>query len=181
MSIHGRRGLSSGSAARKLLLAVTVLVAASVVGPDRARAQDDTLCIPVAAVIRSAVVPPGEPCDSPVALCTTGVISGGGILRGTTRFTALALGPAAGEPPTTLSYSGELVVTTKHGSITFSDAGIFDTDPSVSAFSELDRVVAGSGSGRFLGASGLLFIAGTASAGGTVFEGDLRGEVCIEP
>ena len=181
MSIQNKGDLSSGSAARKLLLAVTVLVAASAVGPDRARAQDDTLCIPVAAVIRSAAVPPGEPCDSPVALCTTGVISGGGILRGTTRFTALALGPAAGEPPTTLSYSGELVVTTKHGSITFSDAGIFDTDPSVSAFSELDRVVAGLGSGRFLGASGLLFIAGTASAGGAAFEGDIRGEVCIAP
>jgi hypothetical protein len=37
------------------------------------------------------------------------------------------------------------------------------------------------GSGRFLGASGLLFIAGTASAGGAAFEGDIRGEVCIAP
>ncbi|MDH3910862.1 MAG: hypothetical protein OEU09_06155, partial [Rhodospirillales bacterium] len=169
MSTTSARRFVAGPAARKLLLPLAVMVAAGVASPDKARAQEDTLCIPVAAVIKSAAVPPGEPCASPVALCTTGVISGGGILRGTTSFTALALGPAAGEPVTTLSYSGELVVTTKHGAITFSDAGIFDTDPAVSAFSELDRVVDGSGSGRFLGASGLLFIAGTASGGGAAF------------
>ena len=45
-------------------------------------------------------------------------------------------------------------------------------------FAILPRV---QGSGRFLGAGGLLFISGTASAGGAAFEGDIRGEGCILP
>ena len=151
--------------------------ALSLIGTRTVAAENDGMCIPVHAKIQSTFF--AEGCYSPVGLCTTGEITEGGILNGTTEFTALSLSPAAGmsgvEPDTTLSYSGLLKIITKLGMLTIQDVGVFDTARGV--FSELDRITAGTE--RFFGSSGTLFIYGTATADGSGFGGSIRGEVCL--
>lgn len=151
--------------------------ALSLIGTRTVAAENGGMCIPIHAKIRSTFF--AEGCYSPVRLCTTGEITEGGILNGTTEFTALSLAPAAGmsgvEPDTTLSYSGLLKITTTHGMLLIRDVGMFDTAKGV--FSELDRIT--EGTERFSGASGTLFIYGTASADGTGFGGSIRGEICL--
>jgi hypothetical protein len=124
--------------------------------------------------IQSSVVTEG--CTSPVGLCTAGVFQGDHLLRGTTSFVADAVVPAAGMPgieaPTTLSYSGLLTITTRAGSLTTRDTGIFDT--AAGLFSSRDIIVAGTG--IFEGATGHIFYTGT---GTTTFDADASGEICL--
>ena len=137
-----------------------------------------SICIPIQANIEARFVT--ENCMSPVGLCTAGKITKGGLLNGTTEFTALGIAVAAGmpgiEPDTTLSYHGVLTITTKHGTLEISDVGVFDQVTGV--FSELDRVV--SGTGRFEDASGTLFIYGDAFADDSGFTGSIAGQVCLD-
>jgi hypothetical protein len=88
-----------------------------------------------------------EGCTSPVGSCTVGSITNGGFLNGETSFTAFGAAIAAGmngiEPDSTSSYSGLLTITTKHGILTISDVGVFDT--AMGKFSEIDRVIEGTG------------------------------------
>jgi hypothetical protein len=166
-----------------LRLSITVVVflfsvfAVSLIGERIAAAEDGGMCIPVHAKIQSTFF--AEGCNSPVGLCTTGEITEGGLLNGSTSFVALGMSPAAGmpgvEPDTTLSYSGLLKITTRLGMLTILDVGVFDTARGV--FSELDRIT--EGTERLFGASGTLFIYGTAFADGTGFGGSIRGEVCL--
>lgn len=158
----------------RLLLAAAVALSA---GAPPAAAQDASLCIPIHAEIRSTFFAAG--CDSPVGLCTAGEITKGGILDGTTQFTALSVAPSAGmpgaEPETTLAYSGLLTITTKQGTVVIRDVGVFDAARGV--FGEVDRIV--EGTGRFLGATGTLYVFGPTTADGTGFVGSIRGEVCL--
>jgi hypothetical protein len=177
--------LTAGRVLRWAVLPLVLLLAAGTVADSPVRAEPGSLCIPIRAKIASSFVDLSA-CDPGALLCTTGEISGGGLLNGTTRFAALGLGPGAGlepavEPDLTLAYSGELEVTTESGIIVFRDVGIFDTDPAVAGFSELDRVVPELSNGRFTDASGLLFISGNATPDGLGFEGDISGEICILP
>jgi hypothetical protein len=125
--------------------------------------------------IRSSVTADG--CTSPVGLCTAGVYEGDQLLRGTTAFVADGLAPSAGlpssEPPSTLSYSGLLTITTRHGTLTTRDTGIFDT--AAGLFSSRDTIV--SGTGIFAGATGHIFFHGT---GTTSFESTATGEICLQ-
>ena len=124
--------------------------------------------------IRSTVV--AEGCTSPVGLCTAGVFEGNRLLAGTTSFVADGLAPAAGMPqveaPTTLAYTGLLTITTRHGTLTTRDTGIFDT--AAGLFSSRDVIVGGTG--IFAGATGHLFFTGT---GSSTFESDATGEICL--
>jgi hypothetical protein len=117
-------------------------------------------------------------CTSPVGLCTAGVFQGDGLLAGTTSFIADGLAPAAGMPaveaPTTLSYSGLLTITTRKGSLTTRDTGIFDT--AAGLFSSRDVIL--SGTGIFVGATGHLLITGT---GTSTFDSEVSGEICLAP
>ncbi len=135
------------------------------------------LCLPVHARIEASFV--AEDCSSPVGLCTAGTITEGGLLNGSTRFTALAAAPAAGmygvEADSTLSYNGELIVTTRHGALEISDVGVFDQ--AAGKFTELDRVIGGTG--IFAYASGVLFISGDSYADGSGFDGRISGELCL--
>ena len=135
------------------------------------------LCLPVHTRIEASFV--AEGCSSPVGLCTAGTITEGGLLNGGTRFTALAAAPAAGmygvEADSTLSYNGELIVTTRHGVLEISDVGVFDQ--AAGKFTELDRVIAGTG--MFENASGVLFISGDSYADGSGFDGRISGELCL--
>src|SRR5688572_12459236 len=81
-----------------------------------------------------------ENCTSPGLLCTAGTLSHGGHLNGASAFTTLGLAPGAGlsplVPATTLSYTGQLVITTRRGTLTLTDVGILEN--STFRFTELD-------------------------------------------
>lgn len=157
-----------------IFLFVTAMCVAS---GRQAFARPDGLCVPVHATIKALFV--ATDCSSPVGLCTAGQITGG-LLNGTTNFTALGIAPAAGmpgiEPETTLSYHGVLEITTQHGTLTISDIGAFDQ--AVGVYSEIDRITAGTG--RFENATGTLFIYGNAFPDGSGFDGAVRGRICLQ-
>ena len=172
---HGKSMLSNQ---RTALVPLFFVMAVSLLLAPSAEAVDDALCIPVQAKIEAFFVVEG--CESPVGLCTAGTITRGGFLDGTTSFTALATAEGAGlpggiEPLSTLSYTGILEVAAAHGTLTLSDVGVLD--PETGVFSELDRIT--DGTGKFEGASGVLFIYGNTTAGGTGFIGTIKGEVCL--
>ena len=141
-------------------------------------------CKNIRAKIDTTLLAPESCTDSPVALCTQGKITHSWLLRGTTSFNALDLSPSAGlttftppvEPASTLSYGGELVITTRFGTLTISDVGVFDT--ALGIFSEVDRIT--SGTGIFEGSTGNLFIFGDVKEDGSGFTGDIRGEICFQ-
>ncbi len=142
---------------------------------DAARpARADGHCQKVSGAIAASITTAG--CASPVGLCTAGEFTGDGLLNGTTAFVADGLAVAAGMPvvvpPSTLSYSGHLTITTKKGTLTLIDTGIFDT--AAGRFSSLDEEAGGTG--PFAGATARLFIYGT---GTSDFESKVTGEVCL--
>ena len=108
-------------------------------------------------------------CTSPVGLCTAGTI-GSGLLAGPTRFTVLTLAP--GPSPYELLYTGELVITTRSGSVTVRDYGVFNQ--ATGQYFELQQIV--SGTHRFKDATGALTSSGLGSTTG--FLGTLTGTVC---
>ena len=117
--------------------------------------------------------------ESPIAICADGVISSG-ILKGTKMAVYTAGAPGAGlftESPVVASYSADAVFTTKRGELHLSQLGV--TDPINQIFTELNRVVGGTG--RFSGATGELFISGTLNTPELVtgFESRVTGTVCI--
>jgi hypothetical protein len=125
--------------------------------------------------IHGAVVTTG--CTSPVGLCTAGTFFGDGLLNGTTSLVADGLVPAAGMPlveaASTLSYSALLTITTRNGTLTTRDTGIFDT-AGTGLFASRDIVVGGTG--IFAGATGHIFYTGT---GVTSFNAHASGEICL--
>ena len=117
--------------------------------------------------------------DSPVGLCSKGVI-GSGILKGFKAAVYTAAAPSAGlwtESPGVLSYSAEAVFTTEDGELHLSQLGVIDTLRQV--FTEVNRVVGGTG--RFEQATGDLFISGTVSTSdiSTDFKSNVTGTVCL--
>lgn len=163
---------------RKINFVLLLIITMGGFAGRQALASPDELCIPVHATINALFVTAG--CTSPVGLCTAGQLSGSGILNGSTSFTALGIAPAAGitgiEPDTTLSYHGVLEVTTRHGTLAISDIGVFDQ--AVGVYSEVDRITAGTG--RFENATGTLFIHGDAYSDGSGFDGEVRGQICLD-
>ena len=177
---HSRRvRLVQLSVMSKITFLFLVVIALSSFAGRQAVASPDDTCIPVQAKINALFNIAG--CTSPVGLCTTGEITGGGILNGETRFTALSIAPAAGmtgiEPDSTLSYHGVLEVTNEHGMLIIRDVGVFDQV--VGVYSEVDRI--SGGVGRFENARGTLFISGNAFPDGSGFDGEVRGQICLMP
>jgi len=134
-------------------------------------------CRKIHGTITSHITDPAN-CTSPVGLCTAGTITGGGPLNGATVFTTLALAPSAclpGVPPTTLSYTGVLTISTRRGTVTTTDVGLLDQANLV--FTEIDTVQGGTG--EFAGATGTWLISGPVIDNGTGFRGDITGELCV--
>lgn len=124
--------------------------------------RDDALkCKQVKATLTD-IAPVTTNCPSPIGACYTGVISGSGLLKGTFFSSVTANAPSAGltgvEPPTTLSFSGERIITTSQGTLTLRTVGVQDTARGApfGEVAELNRVV--SGTGQFAGASGTLWL-----------------------
>jgi len=117
-------------------------------------------------------------CTSPIGLCASGTITGGGILDSSATFLAFDVAPSAGmptvEPSANVSYSGQLTIDTKRGALVVHDLGVIDGVDS--NFTELERPV--SGTGRFAHASNVFFISGAMVNGQTGFDGEIHGELC---
>jgi hypothetical protein len=110
--------------------------------------------------------------ESPFGFCTEGTVDSGP-LAGTTRFTVKTL-KAASDAPTTLLYTGVLVITTGSGTVTIHDRGMLDTLTGL--FFEFDKVVAGTR--RFDEVRGSLTSQGTQTLTPPGFLGRLAGHIC---
>jgi hypothetical protein len=122
-----------------------------------------------------------ENCTSPIGLCTAGTITGAGPLDGSTTFIALGAAPSAGmsgvEPAANLSYSGQLTIVARRGTMVTSDLGVLDA--AHLAFTEMERPTSGTGVFANPGNS-VFFISGSIVDNGQGFLGDLSGIVCAD-
>lgn len=135
-------------------------------------------CKPIRAEIVSAATTAG--CTSPIGLCTTGTIDGNHGLEGSTYLTTDSFAPGPDTAPnraTMFSYSGLLQISTRHGTLTTRDTGIFDPLPTGSgSFSSFDIVTGGTG--KYAGFTGLLYVAGKTLPGTGQFVSTVSGTLC---
>lgn len=126
-----------------------------------------------------AVVKTSENCTSPIAFCSIGTVSGGGIVNGSFAGTALALGASAGlpslVPSATVSFVAEHTIETPRGLLRMIGTGVFDT--ARGEFAEVDPITGGTG--VFAEATGTLWLIGTTPDAGASFSGDVTGQVCL--
>ena len=123
-----------------------------------------------------------ENCRSPVGLCTAGTIEGNLGLNGMTQFIGDSIGAdlaTAPDAPSTVAFSGLVHITTaKDGTLTLRDTGVFNTATGTSTggfFASFDRIE--SGTGRYAGATGSIFISGKTVKGRLVAQ--ISGELCL--
>lgn len=107
---------------------------------------------------------------------TTGRITQGGILDGTTQlvFTSAVL-PTP--DPTTISYTDDFTITTHRGVLKTHNVGIFDF--ATGLFTEIARLDPNASTGVFAQATGSLFTSGKTSDGGASFRSKITGEICL--
>lgn len=169
-------------AATGVALACVMLLGQTTANATGGRRHDDTACFPVLGTIRVSMATTN--CTSPVGFCTTGTFRSG-YISGTTSYRATGLGGAPvgeasivtppSEPATTWSYAGDLTITTRIGTVVFHDVGVVDT--AAGTFTEIDRPT--SGTGALEGVTGRLFMSGDVTGGGTGFEGQVTGRLCV--
>lgn len=107
---------------------------------------------------------------------TTGRITQGGILNGTTQL-IFTSGVLATPDPTTISYTDDFTITTNRGVLKTHNVGIFDF--ATGSFTEIARIDPNASSGRFAGATGVLFTSGQTTDGGATFQSKITGEICL--
>ena len=106
---------------------------------------------------------------------TSGTVTQGGILNGSTEsvFTS-SFTPTP--DPSTRSFTDDLTVTTVAGVLQTHNVTLFDG--SNGAFTAIARIDPNAGTGIFAGATGVLYINGKTTDGGSTFRGQITGEVC---
>ncbi|MCM3869407.1 MAG: hypothetical protein ND895_01750 [Pyrinomonadaceae bacterium] len=107
---------------------------------------------------------------------TTGRITNGGILNGRTQLLYTS-GVLPTPDPTSVSYTTDFTVTTNRGILKTHNAGIFEFAAGV--FTEIARIDPNASTGRFAGATGVLFTSGKTPDGGATFRSKISGEVCL--
>jgi hypothetical protein len=121
-----------------------------------------------------------ENCTSPLNFCTKGTIDGNHGLDGTTFF---SVDGGAATPPTspgTRSYSGVFTITTDQGELILRETGVTYPRPGNPEGGVLSSIIeVTSGTGRYEGASGIMFFHGR-SLNGT-FDVKLVGTLCTAP
>ena len=117
----------------------------------------------------------GKSLDVTIGGSTTGTITNGGILNGTTErvFNGAPL-PTA--DPTTISFTGDLTVTTDRGVLKTHDVYIYDFARGLAT--TIQRIDPNASTGVFAGATGVLYGNAKATNPFTV-EGDITGEICF--
>ena len=108
------------------------------------------------------------------ATTTAGKLIGGGLLHGTTTVTLniTAVDQTTGDA----TYMGVVVITSKHGTLTLNDAGLFNL---VTGVFNSHSTVAG-GTCRFAGATGDLYFAGIIDLTSGSFTEDISGELFLD-
>lgn len=107
---------------------------------------------------------------------TTGRITNGGILNGTTQL-IFTSGVLPTPDPSTSSYTTDFTVTTNRGVLKTHNVGIFDF--AIGFFTEIARIDPNASTGRFAGATGVLFTSGKTTDGGATFQSRITGEICL--
>lgn len=148
----------------KLVSKVLAILSVGLLASSSAQADE---CKRIDTLISTTLFTAG--CTSPVGFCTAGTVFSGP-LAGTTRFEVLQMTPGA--TPYQFLYQGQLVITTRHGTLTVRDYGLVDF--ATQRYFELQQVV--SGTGGFENATGTLTSNGSTTATG--FFGTLTGTVC---
>lgn len=105
-----------------------------------------------------------------------GTLTNGGRLNGTYELLNHA-GPVATPDANTISYTLDFVLTTDQGQLKAMDVGIFDFEKGL--FSEISRINPNTSTGRFAGATGVLFTNGKSTDGGATFQSEITGEICF--
>lgn len=118
-----------------------------------------------------------ENCNSPLNFCTKGTIDGNHGLDGTTFFSVEG---GAATPPTSpgiRSYSGVFTITTELGDLVLRETGVTYPRPGNPEGGVLSSIIeVKSGTGRYEGATGIMFFHGRALNG--VFDVKLVGTLC---
>jgi hypothetical protein len=107
---------------------------------------------------------------------TTGMITNAGIFKGTTEtvFDSAAL-PTP--DPTTVSYTADLTITTNHGQLKTRNVYLFDFRTGF--FTIIARIDPDTSTGRFAGATGVLFPSGQTIGNGLTYQAEISGELCL--
>jgi hypothetical protein len=156
---------------RTLLFSIVAAVVAAAV-PNQARAGH---CKQVHALIIDASAPQG--CTSPFNFCAAGTVEGNRGLDGTTYFVLDGVAAGLSSAPGFNATSGILVYTTRDGTLTVRETGIgkFSGQPSNGYGSGIEEVM--SGTGRFAGASGVLYV--RQKDVNSKFYSRISGELCL--
>lgn len=107
-------------------------------------------------------------------LVTTGTITNGGILNGTTEFVyspAFVVTP----DPSVVSYTSELTITTIHGQLKTSNVYLYNFG--TGQFTILARIRSDASTGSFARATGVIYFNGKTV--GSTFPSEITGEICL--
>ena len=156
----------------KTLLSLIVFSLQFAFGTPSVIAKDDG-CKPVSGPFTSVLVG-GPDCESPVGICTLGILEGN--FHATYEFTMLTLAPIDPNNPAIVAYTGVSVITLRSGEKLFAqDTGIMDTtNPAAAPFETTATIVDGTGqyvSGQIVATGILNLITGEAV-------GSHAGEIC---
>jgi hypothetical protein len=152
------------------IVSILALLAMSV-APNRMLAEH---CDSVRAQIIDRSSPEG--CISPLKVCIAGTVKGNRGLNGTTYFVLDGIADAPTTAAGFKSSTGTLVYTTKQGTLTVRETGTgkLSGHPSNGYGSGVQEVI--SGTGRFAGLTGILYISQKDVLG--TFTSDVTGQLC---
>jgi hypothetical protein len=106
---------------------------------------------------------------------TTGRITNGGRLSGT-YLTAFGVGSLPTQDPTTVTFTGDYTITTRHGQLKVFNVYLYNF---AGLASVLGRINPTTSTGRFAGATGVLYFAGkVTNFNPYTVEEELTGEIC---
>jgi hypothetical protein len=159
----------------RLSLSTTITTALLLCAASASADELAQRCKPVHADVQEVVT--RENCTSPLNFCTKGTIDGNHGLEGTTFFSVEG---GAATPPTspgTRSYSGVFTITTELGQLILRETGITYPragNPEGGVLSSIIEVT--SGTGRYEGATGIMFFHGRALNG--TYDVKMVGTLC---
>jgi hypothetical protein len=107
---------------------------------------------------------------------TTGAITAGGILNGMIEsdFTS---GGLPTPDPTTFSYTRDFTITTNQGQLKTNIVGMGDFSTGLAT--EIGRINPATSTGRFAGATGVIFTSGKSTDGFATIQFEITGEICF--
>ena len=132
-------------------------------------------CKEVHALIVDSSAPQG--CTSPFNFCAAGTVEGNRGLNGTTYFVLDGVASGPSSAPGWNSTSGLLVYTTPEGTLTVRETGLgkLAGKPSNGYLTSIQEIVGGTG--RFSGATGLLY--NNATDVNSTFYSHITGQLCL--